>query len=198
MKRIAPLEFVARTPRRPWAWLLLVAALPLLAWQGLRYGEALERRDEQAAALRKLDLAARVTRRPVSDADVRYVAQAGQAAAQLSAPWGSMLAMLEEHKSEDIALLRLEPNAKTGQLKLTGEARSGAAMVAFLESLERDVRLSQVTLVNHQLQRQTPGEPLRFTVNAVWLLGVAASAPAEPASAQAAPTTTAQAAGASS
>ncbi len=169
MKLIPSLDFIERSPARPWGWLLLLVALPLFAWQGSRYISAVELRDEQAVALKKADLASRTPRRTLSDGDVRYVTQASQAATQLAAPWNTMLAMLEEHRSENIALLKLEPNAKTGQLKIVGEARTGRAMVSYLQSLENDTRLSQVTLINHQLQKQTPGEPIRFTAAAQWL-----------------------------
>ncbi|MBU6435957.1 MAG: hypothetical protein KGQ77_00410 [Betaproteobacteria bacterium] len=182
MKHVAALEFLPRAPARRLGWLLLALSVPLLAWQLVRYTEAAERRDREAAAFSRSDAAARGVRRSLGEPDVRFVSQATQAASQLAAPWGAMLAMLDEHHSDDVALLRVEPNARTGQLKLVAEARSTSAMVAFLQSLESDRRLNQVTLNSQQLQHQTPGEPVRFTVTSLWL-PYAAAVPAQPSSA---------------
>lgn len=184
MRRVPPLEFLNRAPRRRMGWFMLLLAVPLLGWQLVRYTQALDQRNEEAAVAERSEGAGPRSVRAAAPADVRYVSQATQAATQLAAPWAGLLALLDEHNDADVALLRVEPNARSGQVKLVAEARDANSMVAFLASLESDRRLTQVTLLNQQLQRQTPGEPLRFTVSGLWLPYVA-NGPAEAASAPA-------------
>jgi Tfp pilus assembly protein PilN len=86
----------------------------------------------------------------------------------LSTPWADLFAALEDAPTHAVALLSIEPTVANRSVRLSGEARDAKAMLAYLGALQRDVRLSQVVLVSHQLQAQTPGTPLRFQIQALW------------------------------
>jgi Tfp pilus assembly protein PilN len=87
----------------------------------------------------------------------------------LSTPWADLFAALEAAPTGAVALLSIEPSVANRSVRLSAEARDSKAMLAYLAALQHDVRLSQVVLVSHQVQAQTPGTPLRFQIQALWV-----------------------------
>jgi Tfp pilus assembly protein PilN len=178
MKPVGQLDFLARAPR-PWAGVLLASATAALlaaaafgAWQ-------LDQDNRQALAAVN-ERSARLlppAPRKLSEAERVRVAQAARVAGELRAPWADLLATFEEHGQADIGLLKLEPDAKAGVVRVTGQARHAKALFAYLRELEADPRLVQVALTTHQAERETPGQPLRFVIQAGWR--AAPSAPKE-------------------
>ena len=106
--------------------------------------------------------------RKLSEAERVRLTQAARVAGELRAPWGDLLATFEEHGQGDIGLLKLEPDAKAGVVRITGQARDAKSLFAYLHELEADVRLVRVALTTQQLERETPGQPLRFVIQAGW------------------------------
>ena len=92
---------------------------------------------------------------------------AASVAADLSAPWPELLRSMEASRSRDIALVRVEPVAARGTLRITADARHAEAMLDYLEQLDAQ-GLADVTLTSHQVQAQQPGTPIRFQVQARW------------------------------
>jgi len=169
MNPIQQLDFLARPPR-PWAGLVLagVAALALLSigvtsWQ-LEQGNRQELAQINERAARLLP----PPPRKLSEAERVRLALVTRVAGELRAPWADLLATFEEHGQSDIGLLKLEPDAKAGVVRVTGQARNTKALFAYLRELETDTRLVQVALTTHQAERDTPGQPLRFTIQAGW------------------------------
>lgn len=169
MKRVRQLDFLAGAPK-PWPGLGLTAIAALLlgaaafsAWQQEQDNRrALARLNEQAARLLPP-----APRKPTEAERVR-LAQAARVAGELRAPWADLLATFEEHGKGDIGLLKLEPDAKAGVVRITGQARNAKALFAYLHELEGDMRLVRVALTTQQLERETPGQPLRFVIQAGW------------------------------
>lgn len=160
----ADLDFVAPPPR-PWSGLVL--ALVALAALGAVLVQAwLLRQETQRAAVRDVRPAA--VRAPLSDTQRRGLVQVKSLAAQITAPWSDLLAVFEQHTQPAVGLLRLEPDARSGRVKLTAEAKDVTAMMVYVTALEADARLVEVVLANHQLERDVPGKPVRFTVQAGW------------------------------
>lgn len=87
---------------------------------------------------------------------------------QLSLSWDKLFDTVEAADDKDIALLGIEPDAHNGTLKVTAEASTSTAMLAYLQRLQRGTMLSDVLLQNHQIQAQDPLKPIRFTVIAGW------------------------------
>jgi Tfp pilus assembly protein PilN len=171
MKTLPQVDFVAR-PARPWIGLTLClglgAALAMLGWSSWQ----LEEHNRVQAATLARHAAARAplaARRPTEAERVR-LAQAQTVAGELRAPWSELLAAFEQHGGGDVGLLKLEPDARAGTVRVTGQARHSQALFTYLAALEADPRLEQVLLTTHQTEGDTPGNPVRFTIQAGWRL----------------------------
>jgi Tfp pilus assembly protein PilN len=169
MKRLPTLDFLAGAPR-PWGGVAaaavgaaFVAGVGLSCWQ-------IELDNRQRA----IELAAQTARRlpppprKLSESERVRLAQTANVAGELRAPWGDLLSTFENRGRGDIGLLKLEPDAKAGVVKVTGQARNTKALFAYLRALEDDARLERVALTTQQLERDTPGQPVRFTIQAQW------------------------------
>ena len=83
---------------------------------------------------------------------------------QLALPWAAMVQAVEGASSPDVALLQMQPDAQQRQLRLTAEARSEKAMLAYLERLAAASILADVALASHQVMLEEPRRPIQFTV----------------------------------
>jgi hypothetical protein len=93
---------------------------------------------------------------------------ANNIADRLTLPWADLFDALEASSNNTVALLALEPDLSKRVLRITGEAKNKSDMLAYVGRLTEDRRLLNVHLMDHQLQAQTPGEPVRFSVQASW------------------------------
>lgn len=169
MKPLPRLDFLASAPR-PWTGIVL--ALLIATLLGIASMSAWRLEQHNRAELGRLnEMAARRLPPPprkLSEAERVRHAQAARVAAELRAPWAELLATFEEHGHGDVGLLKLEPDAKAGIVRITGQARGTQALFAYLRELEADPRLVQVALTTQQAERDTPGQPLRFVIQAGW------------------------------
>jgi hypothetical protein len=99
--------------------------------------------------------------------DPRVSKAANQIARELQVPWAELLAALESVPTPDVAMLGVEPSATRRVVRITAEAKNPAAMLDYLEALHGH-QFSDVWLLSHQLQVQTPGTPTRFVVQLKW------------------------------
>jgi Tfp pilus assembly protein PilN len=110
--------------------------------------------------------------RALSESDRKRFAEdiklADSIAERLTLPWAELFQALEASSSRNIALLALEPDVSKRILRITAEARNKTDMLEYVHRLSNDQRLLSVHLMDHQLQAQTPGEPVRFSVQASW------------------------------
>lgn len=169
MKTLPQLDFLAGAPR-PWGGIAL-AGLAAVLLAGVAFSSWRIEQDNRQALARLNEQAARLlppAPRKLSEAERVRLTQAARVAGELRAPWGDLLATFEEHGQGDIGLLKLEPDAKAGVVRLTGQARDAKSLFAYLHELEADVRLVRVALTTQQLERETPGQPLRFVIQAGW------------------------------
>ncbi len=170
MKRIHRLDLL-HDQRTPWGgWLLAglglllagLAALPLLPLR-----EDIEARNRSLGAERRASAAADA---PIelSATDRRRQTQARRLLVQLDAPWNELFNLLEQNADPQVGLLRLEPDAASGQIRVMALARNLDAMAAWLRRLEQDPRLADVQILQHQIEEQQPGRPVRFNLVARW------------------------------
>jgi Tfp pilus assembly protein PilN len=96
--------------------------------------------------------------------------QIDQVLSQLETPWGSIFQAVESASSKQIALLGLQPDTQQRLLRIVAEARSQDDMLEYVKRLGDSSGLSDVHLVNHQIQTQDPNRPLRFTVQATFII----------------------------
>lgn len=155
---------------------LCVSAV-VLAVTSLQLAQLLAGNAEQTKALAALEarrgVAAVNATRPVpaEPGELARMRAVRQVAQNLATPWAALLESLESAPNQSVALLSVEPSVAKRSLRITAEARNPPDMLAYLNALQQDARLSSVVLVSHQVQTQAPGTPLRFQLQAVWGIG---------------------------
>lgn len=105
-------------------------------------------------------------KRSESNAELAEVSAARQA---LALPWEPLFAMLERIQGPDVRILAIDPNAKKHMLKLTVEAASAEAMLAYVKTLGSQAILQDVVLQSHQYTADGRALPFSFMIEAVWL-----------------------------
>jgi len=87
---------------------------------------------------------------------------------QLNLPWDVLFTQLESAENDGVALLGIEPNAKSTTIKVEGEAKDYAAMLNYVRSLSAQGVLKDVYLTEHKMEDQNPEKPIHFTLEASW------------------------------
>lgn len=90
------------------------------------------------------------------------------AALQLNLPWRALREALAAATPSTVALLALELDAGKRRLTISAEARSGEAVVAYIEQLQAQEALRGVLLLRHDVDEADPDRPLRFDLQADW------------------------------
>jgi hypothetical protein len=133
--------------------------------------EASREKDELESGLARTDRK-RVPTVRGSERETKRTAEemkiANNIADRLTLPWADLFDALEASSNNTVALLALEPDLSKRVLRITGEAKNKSDMLAYVGRLTEDRRLLNVHLMDHQIQAQTPGEPVRFSVQASW------------------------------
>jgi Tfp pilus assembly protein PilN len=168
-------DFLKPLPTRSrLGWVLLLAGLGLLAWQAVELRTAQRTSADLQNAIESLQSRSRMTQQEQKQeadptpAERIEISQARAASLQLNYPWDTVFNAIEKAQHPDIALLGVDPKSKTGQIRLTAEAKDSAAMTLYVANLQRSPYLSRALLTSHQIQSQQPGTPLRFQVLAQW------------------------------
>ena len=105
------------------ALLVALSAVGWVVWQGNVLG--LEQTRLQAALDRAQVPFARPVLRPAPPATpAETLRQMDAVTARLNVPWSDVLDAIERSTTQKVALLTLEPDARTGSVALTAEARS--------------------------------------------------------------------------
>lgn len=105
---------------------------------------------------------------PISDLQAGAV---NRVIAQLNLPWRYMLQAIEAATPATIALLALEPDAKTHRIKVVAEAKSSDDMFGYLAILNQQSFFNAVVLTRHDINEQDPNRPIRFQFEAEWIQG---------------------------
>lgn len=101
---------------------------------------------------------------------LREVAQANRIASRLNLPWSGLFDAIEHSATAPVALLALQPDPQDGTVRLSGEARSLPAVLAYLELLQQQPVLADVRLESHETLVQEPQRPVRFVAVTQWRL----------------------------
>jgi hypothetical protein len=83
---------------------------------------------------------------------------------ELALPWGKVFEVVERMANPKVTVLALQPDARTGTVKLAAEAATQTDMLDYVKALSADQRVARVQLVSHEVQSSVPGRPVRFTV----------------------------------
>lgn len=165
------LDHLRRTPPPAWSsWLLLAVALGFAADVGTSYVKVrteVEAKTERAARL-SIAPRARGAASPLGALSQNEFSAAQDTILRLSMPWDNVFRALEAARSDDVALLSIEPDAGSGSLSLTGEAKSYPAALTYVAWLSHEKTLKNVRLARHELVQNDPRRPLAFTISANW------------------------------
>lgn len=152
-------------------WTLAAVGVGLVVWQGGLWYELHTRVQAERQNLSTLFAPAKGARgaatATMSAEDRHRHAQIDAVAGYLAAPWEELMTIFEQNRN-GITLKRLEPDAGSGLLRVTGEATDFKAMAAYLISLEAQPGLGQVVLLHHERLKDTLGNPLEFSLTATW------------------------------
>ena len=175
---------LARTVHRtgPLGWSLALLAVLLCAlavatgWQMLARQRVLDAR--LALARTHVSAPEIVTAAAAPQPQIGAVqAQAVNAAVQqLNLPWRALHDAVEQATPKTIALIALEPDPRRRSIKITAEANSSDAMIAYVEQLKQQALFGagagagagSVTLLRHETDELDPNRPLRFQLDAQW------------------------------
>ncbi|HEX6004992.1 MAG TPA: PilN domain-containing protein [Burkholderiales bacterium] len=167
------LDFLRTRPESPWIrWVLLAAALAFTADLAASYSNAhnrLVRSEETLLALRHGPDGAISAPLPASrTADPDEIKIARDTVQRLSTPWDKLFRALESSANDKVALLSIDPEARTGTVLISGEAADYRAALEYVSQLGRAGALERPHLVHHERSTRGPGEHVRFTVSAAW------------------------------
>lgn len=102
---------------------------------------------------------------------------------QLNLPWQELQEAIEEASSAKapkpgaVALLSLEPDARSHSIRITAESKNSDDMLAYIERLKQQTFFSTVTLSKHDINEQDSNKPLRFQLDVQWLASAATATP---------------------
>ena len=152
------LDFVARRRASPWVGrVLLAAAVTICADMGLQYHDL-----SRILADGKTNLAK--AGRPVKPVSAEEVAAARETVQRLSLPWTRLFTAIESAATDQVALTSIEPDARAGTVKISGDGKDYLAALTYVQNLSRAEGLSSVQLVRHEVRQGSIG----FTVSATW------------------------------
>ena len=156
------LDFVARRRASPWVGrVLLAAAVTICADMGLQYHDL-----SRIIAHGKGELAKVAPRgsQPARLASAEEVAAARETVQRLSLPWTKLFTAIESASTDQVALTAIEPDARAGTVKISGDGKDYLAALTYVLNLSRAEGLSSVQLLRHEARQGSVG----FTVSASW------------------------------
>lgn len=86
---------------------------------------------------------------------------------RMNVPWDALFRELEAAADESVALLAIQPDPASRQVRIAGEARRLDAVLGYVARLEARDALANVFLLGHEM-REAPPRPVAFTLSAQW------------------------------
>ena len=88
--------------------------------------------------------------------------------ARFAAPWPTLFAAIESVQVENVTLLSIEPDATTGQVLITGEAKDYLALLTYVAQLGAHPGFTRVHLSRYETRDSQSRRPIAFSVLAQW------------------------------
>ncbi|MES2840055.1 MAG: PilN domain-containing protein [Pseudomonadota bacterium] len=158
-----------RPPASLLGWALMLVGVVGMAVAALDYAQA---REELQSTLDRAERQARSAKtRPRSAAPAPasgVLAASARVGSAVAPPWGRLLRELEQLADPGVALLGIEAQGASRQMRITGEARTMPEVIAYLESLRRSPLSSSVVLGSHELIMQDGVPVIRFSLDMAW------------------------------
>ena len=163
MQRIE-LDFIRRAPRSRWAGrVLLAVALGVAGDMAFTFVQL-----ARTVKLNEAVVARAQPRKPVHAVSAEEAALARDTVERLGLPWTKLFAALESAANDQVALLAIEPDTKTGTVKISGDSKDYLSALAYVLNLSQADALSHVQLVRHEVKQNDPQHPVAFSVSAAW------------------------------
>ena len=163
------LDFVR--PRRRYTWLGALLLSSGIALAGFSVQQYFAAEGEIAALERELARLARgAGGEPKVDLDRlrARIVLANQVVRKKTVPWDGLFRDIETASDDKIGLLAVQPDAATGVVRITGEARDAAALTDYITRLEAQPSLQNVHLAEHEIKLNQGRPVVRFNLNATW------------------------------
>jgi Tfp pilus assembly protein PilN len=123
--------------------------------------------DTRSAAARRMP--ERLTESPGDAREMQQeIRNANQVVQQMTLPWDRLFKELETAASKEIALLSVQPDVSSRQVRISGEAKDFKAMLDYARRLKQTDMLRDVILLGHEVKAQDPQRPVAFTLAAGW------------------------------
>ena len=151
-------------------WLLVVVGLAMCVGAALGIARMLERQRAREALIAQAYSGraappSSAKRSPIPEARANAINGFVQ---QLNLPWRDLQEAIETATPPNVALLALDPDAKTRNLRITAEAKTSDDMLSYVQSIKEQPFFVSAGLVKHELNDQDPNHPLRFQLDAQW------------------------------
>jgi|CXWL01.1.fsa_nt_gi hypothetical protein len=172
------LDYCARRPvitLRGIAWLLFgILIVTAVVWS---YGDALDmvQRQEDQLELLSEQLKRKVRAREQRVADAKRLdpelASAKAVLRRLALPWEDVFMALEQATRahhDRIRVLGVQPDVDKGVVMISGESKDFDVLIDYLERIKTSGVFTRVRLVNHQIQVNVAGHPIRFYAVGEW------------------------------
>ena len=96
------------------------------------------------------------------------IEQANDVARRLALPWGQLFRAMENSATDQVALLKVQPDPQQQRVNLGGEARGYDDVLAYMLRLDASGTLGKAELLSHQVKNDDPQHPVAFTLVADW------------------------------
>ncbi|MGE5639339.1 MAG: PilN domain-containing protein [Clostridia bacterium] len=160
------LDFSRRRSAPRWiAPLLLAVALAFTGDVAVSFFKVLRSMKKNEAVLAQMSPHTYGAPRKVAPEEI---AAAKETMQRLSTPWDKLFAALESAASDQVALLSIEPDAKTGTVRISGDSKDYLAALTYVLNLSRADSLSHVQLARHEIKQNDPHKTVGFSVSASW------------------------------
>src|SRR3954465_9828562 len=164
MQRIE-LDFIRRAQRaRGGGRCLLAGAIGLAGDRAFSYAGLLRSVKENESIVAR----AQPGKPPAAPPSAEEVGLARDTVERLALPWPKLFAALEAAASDQVALLAIEPDTKSGTVKISGDSKDYLAALGYVLNLSQADTLSHVQLVRHEVRQNDPQRPVSFSISAAW------------------------------
>ncbi len=165
------LDFIAQPARAPAVGLALCAlGLAVAVTVGVLFDGKVSERNRLDAEVNS----ALQSRAPKLPSSVHSAEEAAKIQSELSIPWSLLLTELEaagKDSASAVSLLQVEPDPGKHTVRITAEARSLPAALAYLQRLQQSKVLRYPMLESHELKKDDPEHPVRVKLAAEWQTG---------------------------
>jgi hypothetical protein len=164
MKKLE-INFVGRGRASPWAGRVLMAVAVAFA-----FDVALSYKDVRSSLQASEAKVARTQTRsaPVARVTPEELAAVRETVDRIGLPWEKLFGALEGAANDQVALLGIEPDPKSGTVVISGDSKDYLAALSYVLNLSQAEALSRVQLVRHEVKGNQPQGPVNFAVSAAW------------------------------